>query len=246
MIDSEEVTIQVTTEGGEARDIAASLALPEAAFGPAPAVLVLHEIFGLTDDIRRIARRFAEHGYVALAPDLFGAGFRPACIARAFIELQRRSGRLFGDLDAVHNWLAERGEVDGSRVGVVGFCMGGGFALAYGVTSKVGAAATFYGDVPRKAADLAGVCPVVAGYGARDMMFARQGRRLEKLLSEIGVEHDVKIYPGIGHSFMNQHEAGLLKSFGAVSPMHVGYDDAAATDSWERMLAFFSKHLGEA
>ena len=236
----------VTIDASDGRVIEASLALPAAAPGPSPAVLVLHEIFGLTDDIRRIAGLFADAGYVALAPDLFGAGFRPACIARAFMELQRRSGRAFGDLDTAHSWLTKRSEVDASRIGVVGFCMGGGFALAYGVISDVEAAATFYGDVPSKAPDLDGVCPVVAGYGGRDKIFAGQGRRLDELLDELNVDHDVKIYPQAGHSFMNQHPPGLMARFGAISPMRVGYDEDAATDSWNRMLAFFGRHLKHA
>jgi len=239
MVQAQDVII----EAGGGRSIAASLALPEKTTGGAPAVLVLHEIFGLTDDIRRIAGRFADAGYVALAPDLFGAGFRPACIVRAFVQLQRRSGRAFGDIDIVRGWLGRREEVDASRIGVAGFCMGGGFALAYGVISDVGVAATFYGDVPATAADLDGVCPVVGGYGGRDRVFAGQGRRLDGLLGQLGVDHDVKIYADAGHSFMNRHQPGLVARFGAVSPMHVGYDEDAAADSWDRMLTFFGRCL---
>ncbi len=242
MLHEEEVNIDV----GDGRTVEAALALPEPAATPAPAILVLHEIFGLTDDIRRIARRFAQAGYVALAPDLFGAGFRPACIVRAIAALRRREGRPFDDLDSARGWLAARPEVDAARVGVAGFCMGGGFALMYGALSEIGAVATFYGDVPRRAEDLDGVCPVVAGYGARDKIFAGQGRRLDRLLEELDVDHDVVLYPEAGHSFMNRHPPGPIARLGALSPMRVGYDEDASEDSWERMLAFFRRHMSPA
>ena len=79
---------------------------------------------------------------------------------------------------------------------------------------------------------------------ADDRIFAPQGRRLEKLLSEMGIEHDVKIYDGAGHSFMS-HNSGVLASIGKISPMHAGYDPKAADDSWKRIEMFFARHLGK-
>jgi carboxymethylenebutenolidase len=130
-------------------------------------------------------------------------------------------------------------------MGVAGFCMGGGFALLYAARAPLGAAATFYGDVPKRADDLRGVCPIVAGYGGRDRIFAEPGRRLDRLLAELDVERDVVHYPDAGHSYMNRH-TGLLAHMGAVTPMRAGYDEAAAEDSWRRMLAFFARHLDAA
>ncbi|HEY5638789.1 MAG TPA: dienelactone hydrolase family protein [Dehalococcoidia bacterium] len=72
--------------------------------------------------------------------------------------------------------------MDGSRIRVAGFCMGGGFALLMGTTTTVGVAATFYGDVPRRADDLEGVCPVIASHGGKDRLFTERGRRLERYL----------------------------------------------------------------
>jgi carboxymethylenebutenolidase len=232
--------IRVPASGG--RDMRAFLALPEAD-EPRPGVLVLHEIFGLNDDIRRIATRFAANGYVALAPDLFdGPGPRLLCIARVLRSLRSGGGPAFDDLDGVRQWLADRDEVDASRIGVAGFCMGGGFATLYAVRAPVGVAAPFYGEVPQTADELRGICPVVAGYGAKDRIFAGQGRRLDRLLEELGIPRDVEIYDGTGHSFMSPHE-GLLARIMAFGPMAVGYDEAAAEHSWERMLRFFRTHL---
>ncbi len=238
--------ITITLPSGVEMD--AYLALPPDARDKAvPAVIVLHEIFGLNADICRIADRFAAGGYAALAPNIYaGQGPRPICIARTFFALSRRQGPAFDAIEAARRWLVERSEVDGSRLAVAGFCMGGGFALLFAARAPVGAAACFYGDVPKTKEDLAGICPVVAGYGGRDLLFRAAGKRLERLLTELDVDHDVKIYPDAGHSYMNRHEsvAAPMRWFGAVSPMRVGYDDAAAEDSWRRMLAFFARHLG--
>ncbi|HSV07318.1 MAG TPA: dienelactone hydrolase family protein, partial [Candidatus Binatus sp.] len=130
------------------RPMRAAFALP-APGGKRPAMIVIHEIFGLNDDIRRITGRFADLGYVALAPDLFDTGgMRALCILRTFLALRRGDGPAFADLEAARSWLAARPEVDPTRTGVVGFCMGGGFALLYAVKAPLGAAGVFYGQVP--------------------------------------------------------------------------------------------------
>src|SRR5713101_8932230 len=104
------------------RPLRAALALPQAT-GTRPAVIVIHEIFGLNDDIRRIAGRIADLGYVALAPDLFDRpGLRLLCVARTMAALNRGQGDAFDDLNAARTWLAARPEVDGARIGVIGFC----------------------------------------------------------------------------------------------------------------------------
>jgi len=221
----------------------AALALPASA-APRPAVIVIHEIFGLNDDIRRITGRVADLGWVALAPDLYDtAGPRVLCVLRAMLALRRGEGPAFADLEAARTWLAARPEADPRRTGVIGFCMGGGFALLYAVRARLGAAGVFYGDVPSTAAELRGVCPVVGGYGVRDRLFAGQGRRLETLLTELGVAHDVRLYPDTGHSYMSRHE-GLLATLAAWGPMKVGWNRDAEEDSWRRVEAFFRTHLG--
>jgi len=233
--------VEIAGPDGSARP--GFLALPAAAARPSPGLVVLHEILGLNDDIRRIAERFAAAGYAALAPDLYaGPGPRPLCVLRTLRSLGRRRGPAFAAIEYAHGFLSARPGVDASRMGVAGFCMGGGFALLHAVRAPLAAAATFYGDVPEGAEALRGVCPVVAGFGGRDRLFADAGRRLGRLLAELDVAHDVAIYPEAGHSYMNRY-SGLLARIGAVSPLRVGYDEAAAEDSWRRMLAFFGRHL---
>jgi len=236
-------TTDVTFPSSTGRPMRAALARP-ASPAPRPAVIVIHEILGLNDDIRRIAGRIADLGWVALAPDLYDTeGPRVLCVLRAMLALRRREGPAFADLEAARTWLAARPEVDPRRTGVIGFCMCGGFALLYAVRAPLSAAGVFYGDVPSTADELRGVCPVVGGYGERDRLFAGQGRRLETLLTALGVPHDVRIYPDAGHSYMSRHE-GLLATLAAWGPMKVGWNRDAEEDSLRRVEALFRAHLG--
>lgn len=223
----------------------ASLAEPDSRTGPVPGVLVLHEILGLNADIRRIAARFADAGYVALAPDLFdGPGPRVACLLRCLATLRRRSGPVADDLLAARTWLAEQDGVDGARIGVAGFCMGGGLAVLLASMGTFAVAAPYYGEVPKRAEDLRDICPVVGGFGGRDRIFAGHGRRLQRHLEALGIPHDVEVYEEAGHSYMSPRGDSLLLRLGAFTPMHAEYDETAAEDSWRRMLAFFATHLG--
>jgi carboxymethylenebutenolidase len=221
------------------REVPVEVFSPETG-GPWPGLLVIHEILGLNDDIRRIARRFADSGYLAATPDLMAGGFRPLCVFRAFQALQVGSGAMVEELEAIIELLEAREDV--TRVGAVGFCMGGGFALLLGTRESVSAAGVFYGGIrPRE--ELERACPLVGGYGAKDRLFAPLGRKLIDTLNELGKEHDICMYDGAGHSYMNR--AGL-KVLAALSRplLHVEYNEEAAEDSWKRMLAFFGEHLG--
>lgn len=216
--------------------------------GPYPGVLVLHESFGLNDDIRRIAGRFADEGYAALVPNLFSHGSRIVCLARVMSDVARGAiGREIADVMAARAALAARRDVDEQRIAVAGFCLGGGFALIAATEPGFSAAAVNYGEVPKSATKLDGACPVVGSFGGRDRMFGRNmAERLEEHLSSLGVTHDVLTYDEAGHSFFSRHEgwqAGLARF---PSPMAVGHDEAAATDGWRRMLTFFDQHVRRA
>lgn len=236
-------TTDIRFPSGDGRPMRAAYAAPSDG-RKHPGVIVIHEIFGLNDDIRRIAGRVADLGYAALAPDLYDkGGARLVCIARTMMTLSRGEGDAFKDIDAARKYLQQQPAVDAARIGVIGFCMGGGFALMYAARAPLGVAATFYGDVPKNTDPLRGVCPVLGGYGGQDRMFATQGRRLEKLLTELGIDHDVKIYEDAGHSFMSRN-SGFLPWIGKVGPMKAQYNPEAAEDSWKRIETFFARHLG--
>lgn len=224
-----------------ASTIGAHLAVPTGE-GPFPAVVIVHEAFGLNADIRRIAQRFADNGYVAVAPDLIDGG-RIRCLAQAMKTLQSGEGPLADLSEQVVDWLAARPDVAADRIGAVGFCMGGGFAFLLGMTGKLAAVAPNYGQPPRDLARLEASCPVVASYGGRDRMYVRYAGQVKATLERSGIDNDVKIYPQAGHSFMNDSEGHtLIKAIGRPL-LAVGYHRDAAEDAWDRILTFFGEHI---
>ena len=215
----------------------AHVAVP-AGDGPWPGVVVLHEALGLTADIRRIADRIAARGYLAVAPDLFTDGGAVRCLKRTFGDLSRGEGRAVEEVLAVRSAMVERADCTG-KVGVVGFCMGGGFALLLAARG-FDVSAPNYGPLPRDLSALDGACPVVASYGRRDRFMPRGiGADLAAALELRGVEHDVRTYDGVGHSFLNQH--GPFEVLERV--LGLGYDDDVAADAWTRIFGFFDEHL---
>ena len=157
-----------TTDVPGADGLRAHLAVPPVGSGPFPGVVVLHEVFGVTDDVRQQADRLASAGYVAAAPDLFSRGGALRCLRSTFAALTSGTGRAYDDIEATRAWLAGRPDGTG-KVGVLGFCMGGGFAL---MTAARGfdASAPNYGPLPRTPEEvLRGACPVVASFGRRDV-----------------------------------------------------------------------------
>src|SRR5579864_8679331 len=232
------VDIHIPLPDGKA--LRAALVLPEGD-GPHPGLIVLHEAFGLNRDIRRIAQRLASEGYAALAPDLYSHGVKAVCLTR--VMLDTLAGRApLADLEATRAHLAQIPGVDPDRIAVIGFCQGGGFALALAAQGKVKAASVNYGAVPRHERDIANVCPVVGSYGALDTMFAKQGQRLERYLTDLGVPHDIKVYDGVGHSFLSyDNMPPWMARF--PNPLHATYDEAAAEDAWSRILAFFKEYV---
>lgn len=227
----------------QGRALRAALALPPRDGRRRPGVIVIHELLGLTEDIRRITARVASLGYVAICPDLFDRpGLRALCILRTLIALRRGEGAAWEDLDAARLYLSRRSDVDSSRLGVIGFCMGGGFALLYALRQPVNVVGTFYGEVPQTAEELRGICPVVGGYGAVDRVFGGNGDKLNAMLDELGVAHDVETYERAGHSYMSAH-SGWKATLGAWSPLKVDYDPQASEDSWRRIERYFHRYL---
>jgi carboxymethylenebutenolidase len=216
------------------------LAVPAKGAGPWPGVVVIHEAFGLNADIRGKADQMAAHGYVALAPDLFERRAWILCVRNAFTQIRAQSGAAFETLDAARSFLAGRADCTG-HTGVIGFCMGGGFALLCATRDGFSAAAINYGEVPRNAeAALAGACPVVGSFGARDLMGTSHPERLQRALTVLEIPHDVEVYPGSGHRFMSP-STGVG---GAVAKLtRMSYQPADAASAWQRIYAFFGKHL---
>lgn len=200
--------------------------------GPFPAVVIIHEIFGLNENMRDIARRFAEAGYVALAVDLFAGRNRVICMFRFFGQLQRNplNNSSVDALKASLTYLTGQQGVDPVRLGAIGFCMGGGFATAWACTdNRLKVVAPFYGVTPKPIEAVKRSCPVVGSYPSGDFT-TPQARKLDEALERYHIPHDIKIYPGTRHSFFNDR----LRTYNA----------EAAQDAWQRVLAFFSEHMG--
>jgi len=226
----------------DGQTVPARLALPDGP-GPHPGVLVIHELWGLTADVEGICVRLATAGYAALTAELYGPGSRPLCIARAIRDLARAEGEMgLGRAASAFQALRAREEVDASRTGAIGFCMGGGFALLLGASQDLRATSVNYGRVPESLDRLRGLCPVVGSYGARDGDLVPHFHRLRRFLEQDQIPHDLELYPQAGHSFMNRTVPGMATRL--VRPLApIEYRHTEAEDAWRRILAFFAEHL---
>jgi carboxymethylenebutenolidase len=229
-------------EGGSA-GLTGVLSVPEGS-GPWPGVVLVHEAYGVTDVMRRQVARVAEAGYLALMPDLYSQGGARKCLLATFRALRSGEGRAFVDIESARELLAERQDSTGVT-GVLGFCMGGGFALVAASDHGFAASSINYGMMPRDLDEvLEHACPIVGSYGARDHSLTGAAAKLSAVLIERGVPHDVKEYPDAGHSFLNDAPSGpvavrlLTKRI-----LGAGPNPEAAADAWRRIEAFFGEHL---
>jgi carboxymethylenebutenolidase len=214
---------------------------------PWPGVVVVHDFTGMSRDLRDQADWLAGEGFLAVAPDLYYWGSRLGCLRTIMRDLGQRRGRSFDDIEAARGWLRGHPECTG-QIGVIGFCMGGGYAVALAADRGFDAASVNYGGCPSDAEEwLPDACPIVGSFGGSDSspLGGRAGRRLGRLLTELEVPHDVKIYPGVGHGFMNNHDHEdqtlLLRFLARISGTE--YDEDATRDARRRIIEFFNRYL---
>ena len=228
----------LTYHPSDTLELKAYLAVPRGD-GPWPGVVVIMDALGLSDDIRQQAELLAAAGYLAFAPDLY-SGRGPKCVVATVKASRTGTGEAYEQIEAARQWLAARADCTG-RIGIVGFCMGGGFALLSAPRYDFQVASVNYGEVPDDAVQrLAGACPIVASYGKRDPVLRGRATKLESALQALGIPHDVKEYTNAGHGFMNRISPELnpvLKFVG------LNYHHPSAEDSWRRILSFFDAHL---
>lgn len=210
--------------------------------GPWPGVLVVHDVGGLTADIRRSVDRLADAGFLALAPNLYRPGMRLRCVVAMTRAMSAGHGPPVDDLLSARHHLAEHPQCTG-RIGSVGFCLGGGFCLLLAPSGEFDATASNYGNWPPNAEQLTGSCPVVASYGSLDKALRGDARRLTEKLEAGNVAHDVKEYPSVGHSFMNDWRDAPLRLRVFEHFNGFKYSEPEAEDAWGRIIAFFGHHL---
>jgi len=216
------------------------LATPTSA-GPAPGVVVIHDVFGMCQDHRRQADWLAEAGFMSLAIDLYFHGGQLLCIRSVMRDLTSRTGPAFDAIEAARAWLAAQPGCNG-QIGVVGFCMGGGFALLLISGRGFSAASVNYGGpLPKDFGDfLQTACPVVGSYGGLAKWEQGVADELQRALERALIPHDVKEYPAAGHGFMNHQGSFIVKLLRFAG---VGFNEAAAVDTRRRIAAFFHAHL---
>ena len=231
------IDVQITPE------LTGVLAVPEGQ-GPWPAVVMVHEVFGIDDAMRSQITRLASAGYVVVMPNLFSRGGARKCLTATFKALTNGEGQAFDDVESAKLMLAARSDTT-DKVGVIGFCMGGGFALLL-ANRGYQASSVNYGMLPKDLDSfLAGACPIIGSFGAKDGQLKGATTKLEAALTKANIEHDIKEYADAGHAFMNPHQAGgpvfgtLLRITGAKP------NPAAAADAWQRIEMFFAEHLGK-
>jgi len=207
----------------------------------APGVVVIHDVLGMTRDHRNQADWLAQAGFLSLAIDLYYPGGMLLCLRSIIRDFTERSGPAFDDIEAARSWLAAQPNCTG-KIGVIGFCMGGGFVLLLISGHGFSAASVNYGGKlpPDFDAFLKLACPVVGSYGGLAKWEQGVADQLQIALERALVPHDVKEYPDAGHSFMNQHGTFLLKLLRYKAN---GYNEPATFDARRRIAAFFHQHL---
>jgi carboxymethylenebutenolidase len=208
------------------------VARPADAEGPLPLVVMIHEFWGLDEATIGKAELLARDGYVVVAPDLMrGASTRwlPTAIWQT---IRTPDERVRADLDAVVAAFASEGGVDGERLAVMGFCFGGRHALQYALARpQVRVTGVFYGNVGDDVAALRQLGgPVLGVFGADDGSIPlAEVRAFERALVAAGVEHEVHVFDGVGHAFVEGPDAIAR--------------DPVQGEAWELLRSFLGRHL---
>ena len=220
------IQVEFAANGGTAE---AYLSRPSS--GTGPGVIVLQEWWGLVGHIKNVADRFADAGYVALAPDLYHGRSTSSPDDAGKLMMALEIGETEKDLRGAVNYLADAADPE-RGIGVVGFCMGGQLALyAASKNDRIKACVDFYGIHPNVKPDFANMQASVLGLFAENDGFvnAEAVQSLEASLKEHGIEADLHTYPGVDHAFFNDEREV--------------YNLAAATDAWSRVQDFFGRKL---
>jgi carboxymethylenebutenolidase len=223
----------VSIRAPEGKDIPGYLVLPKAK-PPYPAILLIHEWWGLSRNIAGLADRLGAEGYLVLAVDLYRGSFARSAQEAAGLATAKRFGEYGMVADAALSWLARRPEADRARLGCVGFCFGGRQALFEAARNPaVKATVALYGSGLLTTPEALGVLddshPILGVYGELDpSISAAQRAAFAKLLADRGVPYTEAVYPGVGHAFVKDDRVD---------------EPGPAADAWKKVLAFLDRNL---
>ncbi len=226
----------VTFTSADGTELHGYLAQPSNRTGDSPAIIMFHEWWGLNDDITRLADALAQQGYVVLAPDAY-RGKTTRWIPRAvWLVSTTDENAIAADMDAAFNYLAGLENVNAKRMGTVGFCFGGRQSLNLAMRRGEGLAAvvSLYGTAYTEKAPLEALpsnVPILGIYGEEDASISAEDvRTMDGLMDEVGLNHEITIYPDVGHAFVTDEN----------------YDQAGAGgEAWAQLSAFFATQLGD-
>ena len=203
--------------------------------GPFPGIIVIHEWFGLNDWVKEQASKLADQGYVTLAIDLYRG--HVATTSDEAHELMRGvpQDRAQRDLDASFHYLQSQSNVKKNRVGAIGWCMGGGYALDVALEEpELAADVVNYGHLATDPAALKKInAPILGLFGAQDRGIPPEDvKKFERQMKELGKKVDITIYPDAGHQFENPNNKEA-------------YRPKDAADAWKKIVSFFASTLQE-
>ena len=224
---AEEITFKINGE-----HTPGYLAVPEAT-APVPGVIVIQEVWGLNDDIKRIARMFAEAGYAALSPDLYHGNESEEMEEARKFAMAMQKDRAAKDIDAAIRYLKALPEVQGSPVAMIGFCMGGGLTLETAIRGgDIAVGACFYGGTQTDLQNVSNISiPIFCAFGADDHLITlEQVEEIRKALETNSIDHELRVYQGAGHSFFNEVKPDWYRS-------------GTSQEAWGHVRAFFDRAL---
>ena len=220
--------VQFPFDGG---DTGGYLATPKQ--GSGPGVIVIQEWWGLVDHIKDVCDRFADEGFVALAPDMYHGKTAKSPDEAGKLMMALNIDQAEKDLRGAVQYLLTSDSTTSKKIGVVGFCMGGALALYTATKNQnIGACIVFYGIHPKVKPDLPNLnAPVLGLFGEKDGSVPPQTvHELERKIRNLGKQVEVKIYPAADHAFFNDTRPEVFKA-------------EAAADAWQRSIAFLRQHL---
>ena len=218
--------------GGNPKKKARGFLVKPRVAGRCPAVIVIHEIWGLVDHIKDVGRRLGAEGYVSLAIDLFDGEVISKLEDGMKMRQKFSEEKILGDLNGAVNYLETLDYVNARGIGSVGFCMGGGLSLLLACrNAELASAVIFYGRNPSPIDLVKNIkCPILCNYAGADMGISESDiNLLKQTLTKYSKVFDMKVYPGAPHAFFNDTRDN--------------YRPDAAKDAWKRTLEFFNKYL---